>query len=271
MKRDDDCVDRLAKAKRVVIKAGSRVLVQKNGRPDGRRLRSLVKQISKLHAEGVEVVLVTSGAIGAGIAALGLSERPKDLPGIQMAAAIGQLNLMSRYAELFKRERCKVGQVLLTHDDFHERVRTRNARRTIERMLAHGVIPIVNENDVVAVEEIAVDVRKLGDNDVLAALVSGLIGADLLIMLTTADGLREPAGGNRTRRVPYVAKVTRSIHALVRNDVRTLSTGGMGSKLKAVEEATNAGATAVIADGRKPGVIGDIVGGKDVGTYFAGQ
>ena len=141
----------------------------------------------------------------------------------------------------------------------------------VERMLDQGVIPIVNENDVVAVEEIAVDVRKLGDNDVLAALVTGLIGADVLIMLTTADGLREPAGGNRTRRVSYVKKVTRSIHALVRKETRTLSTGGMGSKLKAVDDATQAGATAVIADGRKPGVISDIMSGKNVGTYFEGQ
>lgn len=268
MKRDDEHVETLASAKRIVVKVGSRVLVQKTGRPDARRLRSLVKQIGRLHAAGLEVVLVTSGAIGAGIAALGLTKRPTDLPGIQMAAAVGQLNLMSRYADLFKAERIKVGQVLLTHDDFHSKVHVRNAKRTIERMLAHRVIPIVNENDVVAVEEISVDVKKLGDNDVLASLVANLIRSDVLVMLTTADGLRESQNGNRTRRVSVVPRVSRATYRLVKTAPAGLSTGGMGSKLKAVEEVTKAGAVAVIADGRKAGILSDILAGKDVGTYF---
>jgi glutamate 5-kinase len=173
---------------------------------------------------------------------------------------------MARYDKLFSAERCKVGQVLLTHDDFHHNMRLNNARRTMENLLRNRVIPIVNENDVVADEEIKADVKKLGDNDLLAALVVKLVRADLLIMLTTVDGLRVPCGTGRTRRVRYLESITRQTFRAVEGKGSDLSTGGMATKLKAAHSVAKAGACAVIADGRSPGIVTRIMNGQDVGT-----
>lgn len=257
----------LADARRVVVKVGSRVLVQKTGRPEHRRIRALVKELARLRQRGVEVVLVTSGAIGAGMEALGMPSRPTDVPDLQMAAAVGQCRLMTTYDQLFTARRCKVGQVLLTHDDFGHKIRLTNARRTIENMLRHRVIPIVNENDAVADEEIRADI-KLGDNDFLAALVSRLIRADLLVILSTVDGLRAPGANGKTRRVAYLEKVDRQSLALVTGQKSNLSKGGMGSKLRAAQLATQAGSHVVIADGRKMDNLARVVGGADVGTLI---
>ena len=229
-------------------------------------MQALVKDISWLRNSGRNVVLVSSGAIGAGMEALRMTRRPKDMAQIQMAAAVGQSRLMSRYDDMFRKYRCRVGQVLLTHDDFSRKVRTRNASRTIKSMLDHDVIPIVNENDVVAVEEIQA-VQKLGDNDLLASLVCGLINAKLAIMLTTADGLREPGANGRTRRVKFIEKITRSTFDLVKGSDNEISTGGMASKLKAVDSISKQGCDAVIADGRKAGIIRSIVDGDNVGSF----
>lgn len=256
----------LRDVRRVVIKIGSRALVQKTGRPEHRRIRALVREMAKLRTEGIEVVLVTSGAIGAGMEALGMKSRPTALPDLQMAAAVGQCRLMTTYDKLFAAKRCKVGQVLLTHDDFNHKIRLTNARRTMENMLRHRVIPIVNENDVVADEEIRADI-KLGDNDFLASLVVRMIRADLLILLSTVDGLRSFAGGGRSRRVPYLERVDRKTLALVTGQKGNLSTGGMGSKLRAAQVAAHAGCHVVIADGRKPAMIGRVMRGEDVGTF----
>ncbi|MDA0991368.1 MAG: glutamate 5-kinase, partial [Verrucomicrobia bacterium] len=198
----------LGDVRRLVVKIGSRVLVQRSGRPDVRRMRVLVKQLAKLKNSGHEVVVVTSGAVGAGMQALGMTSRPTAVPDLQMAAAIGQSRLMSRYDDLFAKESCKVGQILLTHDDFSNKIRQTNARRTIENLIRHGVIPIINENDVVADEEIRADMA-LGDNDLLASLVVKMIRADLLVLLTTTDGVREAGLKGRTRRIRYLERVTR--------------------------------------------------------------
>jgi glutamate 5-kinase len=168
---------------------------------------------------------------------------------------------------LFAARRCKVGQVLLTHDDFGHKLRLTNARRTIENMMRHRVIPIVNENDVVADEEIRADI-KLGDNDFLAALVARLVRADLLVILSTVDGLRAPGLNGKTRRVPYLERVDRRSLALVTGQKGNLSTGGMGSKLRAAKLATEAGSQVVIADGRKIGTITRVTRGEDVGTLI---
>lgn len=253
-------------ARRIVIKVGSRVLVQKTGRPEIRRIRSLVAQIARLQAEGHEVVMVTSGAIGTGMEALGMAAKPTALPELQMAAAVGQARLMARYDTLFSRYRIRVGQVLLTHDDFHHTIRLTNAHRTMDTMLRRGVIPIVNENDVVAVEEIQADLKKLGDNDVLASMVTRLLRADLLILLTTADGVLEPLADGRRRRIRYIESINRRILSLVAPKESAISTGGMGSKLVAARAAAQAGVPVVIADGRKAGVIGRVMKGEDVGT-----
>jgi len=258
-------------ARRIVVKIGTRVLVQKTGRPEMRRIRSLVRDVSRLHHSGREVVIVTSGAIGAGMEALGMKERPTRLPELQMAAAVGQSRLMARYDKLFSAERCTVGQVLLTHDDFHHKLRMMNARRTLETLLRRGVIPIVNENDVVADEEIIADVKKLGDNDLLAALLVNLIRADLLIILTTVDGLQAPNSAGQVRRVPCLEAITRSTFRAVCGKGDELSTGGMASKLRAARLVARSGAGVVIADGRKPGVITRVIEGRDVGTLVLGS
>jgi glutamate 5-kinase len=252
-------------ARRIVVKIGSRVLVQKTGRPDKRRMRSLIHEVSAIRAAGHEVVVVTSGAVGAGMEALGMKSRPKTLPEQQMAAAVGQTRLMSQYAEMFGQRGLKVGQVLLTHSDFHHKVRLTNARRTMESLIRHNVIPIINENDVVADEEIRADLA-LGDNDNLASLVVKLIRADLMILLTTVDGLREPGVRGRTRRVRYLESITRKTYALVNGHDSHLSKGGMATKLKAAASAAKGGCSVVIANGRKTGVLSSIMAGEDTGT-----
>jgi len=254
----------LADARRVIVKIGSRVLVQKTGRPDIRRIKGLVIELAKLQRAGYEIVVVTSGAIGAGMEALKMKDRPTTLPDLQMAAAVGQCRLMSRYDSLFAAAGCKIGQVLLTHDDFHHKIRLTNAHRTMERMIRNKVIPIVNENDVVADEEIKADLA-LGDNDLLAALLTKLIRADLLIMLTTVDGVREMRHG-KSHRIRYIESITRNTYALVTGDKSRLSKGGMASKLRAVESVSKAGSSALIADGRDNCILTRIMSGADVGT-----
>lgn len=255
----------VADARRVVVKIGSRVLVQKTGRPDVRRMRELVRQIALLRRGGCEVVVVTSGAVAAGVEGLGMTTRPTSLPELQMAAAVGQTRLMCRYDHLFGRQGVKVGQVLLTHADFQHKVRLTNARRTMETMIRRGVVPIVNENDVVADEEIRADLA-LGDNDLLASLLVRLIRADLLIILSTVDGLREPASSGATRRVRCIESLTPSVFKLVQGGASAMSKGGMLSKLKAAQSATKTGCAAVIANGREDDVVCRIVRGEDVGT-----
>ncbi len=255
----------IPEARRVVIKIGSRVLVQKTGRPDRRRMSSLIADIAAIRKAGHEVAVITSGAVATGMEALGMKTRPSLLPEVQMAAAVGQTRLMSRYDALFAAKGLKVGQVLLTHSDFQHKIRQTNARRTIEALLRHGVVPVINENDVVADEELKADMA-LGDNDFLASLVVKLIRADLLIILTSVDGLREPAGNGRTRRVRYLDAITRKTFALVGASDSTLSKGGMGSKLRAAQAASLAGCSVVIANGLASGTLRSVVAGEDVGT-----
>jgi len=249
----------------VIIKIGSGVLVQRSGRPDVRRMRALATEIAALQAGGHEVVVVSSGAIGAGMEALGMKSRPTALPDLQMAAAVGQTRLMSRYDEIFSKLGYTVGQVLLTHADFQHKIRLSNARRTLENLIRNRVIPIINENDVVANEEIKGGLA-LGDNDYLASLVVKLIRADLLIMLTTVDGVRERDASGRSRRIRYFESITRKTFALVTASESRLSKGGMASKLRAAQSASNAGCSTVIANGRSNGVLTRIMCGEDVGT-----
>lgn len=249
--------------RRVVIKIGSRVLIQSNGRPDLRRMRALVKDIAALHHAGREVVVVSSGAVGAGLQALGWKTRPDNLPDLQMAAAVGQNRLMSRYSALFARESIRIGQVLLTHDDLRDRVRHLNARNTMMNLLRHRIIPVVNENDVVAVDEI-----KFGDNDHLGALVAMLLDADLLILLSTVDGLRRPAANGKTRRVPLIERVSDEFLDLAVGKGSTFSTGGMRSKLQSAGDFVDMGRCAVIANGRKADVLKRILAAEDEGTLI---
>lgn len=254
---------KVSQARRIVVKIGSRVLVQRSGRPDLRRMRELVRQVAALRRAGREVVVVSSGAIGSGMEALGMKRRPTAVPDLQMAAAVGQSRLMAAYDALFGKEGFRIGQVLLTHDDLRHRSRHLNARNTMMNLLRHGIVPIVNENDVVATEEI-----KFGDNDLLAALVSLLVEAEALILLTTVDGFRAPAGTGRTRRVPRLNGVSEKELALAVGKGSELSTGGMASKLQSAGMVAANGIPVVIANGRKAGTITDVAAGRDTGTLI---
>ena len=254
----------MASARRLVVKIGSRVLVQSSGRPDLQRMRELVRQVAALRRAGREVVVVSSGAIGSGMEALGMKHRPTTVPDLQMAAAVGQSRLMAAYDRLFGKEGFCIGQVLLTHDDLRNRTRHLNARNTMMNLLQHRIIPIVNENDVVATEEI-----KFGDNDLLAALVSLLVEAEALLLLTTVDGFRAPAAGGRTRRVPLLREVSDKELALAVGKGSELSTGGMASKLQSAGMVAANGIPVVIANGRARGAILAAADGRDVGTLIA--
>lgn len=246
----------------MIVKMGSRVLVESTGRPHLARIHGLVEEISALHHEGREVIVVSSGAVAAGMEALGMKSRPSTLPDLQMAAAVGQSRLMAQYDEFFGARGIRIGQVLLTHADLKDRVRHLNARNTMMNLMRHRIIPIVNENDVVAVDEI-----KFGDNDMLAALVALLTQAELVVLLSTVNGLREPSGdGGRTRRVAHVPRLSAATLAHVGGKGSELSTGGMASKLGAAQAAADGGIPVVIGDGRKPGTLRAIVSGRDVGT-----
>jgi glutamate 5-kinase len=255
----------LSGAKRIVVKVGSRVLVTDTGKPDLQRIGELVTQMADLKRNGKEVILLSSGAIAAGVDALGLSVRPTHLPELQMAAAVGQVRLMTEYDRFFSEHRCKIGQVLLTHDDLRNRTRHLNARNTMLTLLEKGIIPIVNENDVVSVDEI-----RFGDNDVLAALVSILIEADALLLISTTDGLRESIADPKSARIPYLPEVTEEALKLVSDSRSEFSLGGMASKLQSAQIAADVGVRVVIADGRRANVIPEIMAGADVGTLIGG-
>lgn len=250
-------------ARRVIVKIGSRVLVQKTGRPDRRRMRELVRQVAALHQAGREVVVVSSGAIGSGLEALGWRKRPTTLKLLQMAAAVGQSRLMAAYDELFAEHDIRIGQILLTHEDLRHRTRHLNAQETMLTLLAHRVIPIVNENDVVAIDEI-----KFGDNDLLAALTALLVQADALVLLTTVDGFRAPTAGGRTRRVPVLEGVSEKEFSLALGKGSQLSTGGMASKLQSAGMVAENGIPVVIANGRADGVLERVLAGADTGTLI---
>lgn len=258
----------LPESRRIVVKVGTRVIAQKTGKPDMARIRALVAQVATLHRSGYQVAIVSSGAIGAGMAALGIKSRPKEVPDLQMCAAVGQAHLMAIYEECFKASRIRIGQVLLTHDDFESRIRHNNARRTMEHLLRAGVVPIINENDVVADEEVKAYLS-LGDNDYLAALVVKLIRADLLVILSTVDGLLRTDGRTR-RRMRCIEKFTKEVFALVNPSKGSLSKGGMDSKLRSAQIAAKAGCTVVIANGRKSGSLARVVSGADEGTLILG-
>lgn len=256
----------LAKAKRIVVKVGSALLTSKDrAGVEGRMVLSLVTQLAQQRAEGREVLFVTSGAVALGLAPMGLTERPTDLASLQACAACGQVRLMSHYAEAFGMCRIPVGQVLLTHADLADRRRYLNARRAVGAMLERGVLPIFNENDTVASDEI-----KLGDNDTLGAEIVGLVDADLLLILTDQKGLynKDPRSNPDAVRVGFVPAITDEIRAMA-GGTSGLGTGGMGTKVRAASVAASHGAFTIIAPGREQDVVARILAGEDVGTLFA--
>lgn len=251
------------KPRRIVIKLGTGLLTRPDGAAlDAAQFERLCAEIAALVADGAECLVVSSGAVGAGMMVLGLTERSGDIPTKQACAAIGQSRLMRQYETHFAAHGLSVAQLLLTHGDLDSRARHANARNTLNRLLQHrGIVPIINENDSVAIEEL-----RFGDNDRLSAEVAMLAGADLLIILTNAAGLTQDGEG-RGDPIPTVENVDDVMH-LASEHRGPLSTGGMGSKLQAVKLAVDAGIPTVIAHGRTAGLLGRIVAGESVGTRF---
>ncbi len=255
----------LPKVKRLVVKVGSG-LISAPGQgllPD--RIGALADELAALAKDGREVVVVSSGAIASGMARLGLTQRPRSIPEKQAAAAVGQSALMWHYEQAFARHGIRVAQVLVTQEDISARPRYLNARNTLQVLLRFRVVPVVNENDTVAVEEI-----KVGDNDNLAALVAHLVDADLLVILTDVDGLYtgDPRVDPEARRLETVDAVTEEIERLVWDADGQVSVGGMSTKLEAARKVTSSGIPMVIASGRVPGTLRRVLRGEPLGTYF---
>jgi glutamate 5-kinase len=254
--------------RRIVIKVGTSTLTGGNGHgPDRVYINNLAAQIAAQRAAGRQVVLVTSGAIRAGMGRLGIAEKPRTIPEKQAAASVGQSVLMTLYSDIFANYGIPVGQVLLTRDDLRHRTRYVNARNTFEALLAAGALPIVNENDTVATEEI-----RVGDNDSLAALVTSLIDADALLLLSDVTGLydKNPSIAPDAKLLEHVAALDANVRAMAGGAGTPGGTGGMRTKLVAAEIATSSGAAMYIANGRRPNVVADCLARTPgVGTYFA--
>lgn len=244
---------------RIVLKFGSGILATPCGTNlDQRQFARLTKEVAGLVAAGHEVLVVSSAAVAAGLGALGLTERPEELAARQACAAVGQGRLMATYTEHFAKHDLPVAQILLTHGDLDSRIAYANVRNTVSRLLASRVVPIINENDTVAVEEL-----RFGDNDRLSAEVAILAEAQLLVLLTSVDGLLDAKG----RTIPRVDNLE-EVQKFVRDEKGRLSVGGMSSKLQAVRAAVEAGIPTIIASGRKPGALVRAAQGKPSGTYF---
>lgn len=258
-----------ASYRRIVVKLGTNVLTAGTDRLDLEVMASLVGQIARLHQEGKEVVVVSSGAIAAGRHRLGLKRDRKDIPFRQVLAAVGQSRLMEAYDQLFGWHDITVAQTLLTKADLADRVGYLNARNTLLALLELRVISIVNENDVVAVDEI--EAAKFGDNDNLSAMVANLIDADLLVLLTDTAGLytADPARDPRAQLIPRVEVIDAAIEALAGHARDDRSTGGMATKVQAAKLATASGVAVVIADGREREVLPRLVAGEPLGTLFS--
>ena len=255
----------VARSHTVVIKVGTNVLADTAGRLDRHRIQSLADQIHRVREGGRKVVLVTSGAIGAGVGKLGLGKRPADLPQLQACAAVGQSALMQLYQESLAPHGVHTAQILLTAGDFDSRARYLNVRNTIRTLFEYGALPIINENDTVSVAEI-----KFGDNDHLAAMVTNLLRAPLLVLLTNVNGLYsdDPGTDPDAQLLATVPNIDRSVTELAANTQSALGTGGMRSKLRAARLATAAGESVIMANGSHDGILDRIFAAEPVGTLF---
>ena len=250
---------------RLVVKIGTSTLAHPTGHMNIRRVEELCKVISDIKNAGNEVIVVSSGAIGMGVGKLGLRERPSDIPTKQAAAAVGQCELMYTYDTLFGRYNHTGAQLLITGDDVANDVRHSNFRNTLNRLLELGVIPVINENDTVATDEIVI-----GDNDTLAAFVSESVDADKLILLSDIDGLytADPHTHPEAQLIRIANKVDDAMYALAGGSSCQLGTGGMVTKLRAAEICLACGCSMIITNGNKPENLYDIVDGKSIGTTF---
>ncbi|MFL0194924.1 glutamate 5-kinase [Clostridium sp. WILCCON 0269] len=256
----------LLNAKKIVIKVGTSTLINEDGVVNFYRIRQIVKEMCRLQDQGKNMVLVTSGAIGVGVLKMGLDRKPKNICEKQAAAAIGQGVLLRIYEKEFAAYRKIIAQLLLTKNDLDDTEKCTHAKNTFNELLKRGVIPIINENDAVAVEEI-----KFGDNDTLSALIAKTIGADLLILLSDIDGLysSDPRIDKDAKMISYVDSITEDIENCSGDSMGELGTGGMCTKIKAAKIAVSSGVSMIIANGSQDNVIEDIVSCKKIGTLFA--
>jgi glutamate 5-kinase len=258
-----------ASAHTIVVKVGTRVLTHENGTLNEERIERLAEEIHTISAAGRRVVLVSSGAVGAGVSLLGLKSRPADLARLQAVAAIGQPHLIEAYDRTLAKHGRRAAQVLLTLEDVDDRARYLNVRNTILSILEFGAVPIVNENDTVTVAELE---TTFGDNDRLAAMVTNLIRAPLLVILSDIEGLYDGDPSLKTSKlVATVEKIDEKVLAYVRDRKTGLSKGGMASKLEAARMVTTAGENVIIASGRQLDVLSQVVAGQAVGTLFLAQ
>ena len=256
--------DYLRKAKRVVIKIGSGVLTGADGL-NMSVIEELATEICALREKCIEVILVSSGAIASGMRKIGMKSRPKSVSQQQAMAALGQSSLIMAYEDVFSRQGHKVAQVLLTRDDLTHRRRYLNARNALLTLLSWNVVPIINENDTVVVDEI-----KFGDNDNLSAMVTNLVDAQLLVNLTNIDGLfdKDPRNDQDARLITRVEKIDRTVSKYAGSIPGFLGTGGMASKIRAARKVALRGVPTIIANGLKPGILGKIFRGEEEGTFF---
>jgi glutamate 5-kinase len=259
----------IAAAHTVVVKVGTRVLTQADGMLNHARIAQLAEEIHAISAGGRRVVLVSSGAVGAGLSLLGLKSRPTDLARLQAVAAVGQTHLIQAYDQTFAKHGRRAAQVLLTLEDVDDRARYLNVRNTLLSILEFGAVPVVNENDTVSVDELK---TTFGDNDRLAAMVTNLIRAPLMIVLSDIEGLYDGDPALKTSQlVPTVERIDEQVLAYVRDRKTGLSKGGMASKLEAARIVTTAGENMIIASGRRTDVLQRIIAGEPVGTLFLAQ
>lgn len=258
-------MNHLKQAKRIVFKVGTSTLTYPTGKVNLRRISAIAEILSDLSNAGLDIVLVSSGAIGVGVGKLGLPEKPADIPSRQAIACVGQCELMFIYDKFFSEYGKVIGQLLMTKGDVDNEERRGNLINAFDRMFAYGVIPIINENDSVAVDEIA-----YGDNDNLSAIVAKLVHADALVILTDTDGLftGNPQTDDNASLIPVVSEITPEIESLAGGAVTSRGTGGMVTKIHAAKMSTSAGINTVIINGSTPQDIYKLIDGRSVGTFF---
>lgn len=260
----------ISEKKRIVIKLGTSTLAHKTGKLNIRRMTNLVRVISDLHNSGREIIMVSSGAVGLGTGKLGLSAKPKDTKMKQAVAAVGQCELMHVYDDMFEKYSVTVAQILLTKTIINNPSHCDNFKNTIETLVGMGVIPIVNENDTIAIDELELEI---GENDSLSALVAELSGADLLLILSDIDGLYDcdPRTNPEAQPIHVVEEITPEIEAVAGGAGTNLGTGGMSTKINAAKIAGEAGIDMVIMNGKNPELLYDLFEDKDIGTIFLGH
>ncbi|MBQ8349599.1 MAG: glutamate 5-kinase [Ruminococcus sp.] len=257
----------ISEKKRIVIKLGTSTLAHKTGKLNIRRMNNLVRVISDLHNSGKEIIMVSSGAVGLGAGKLGLAKRPREMRFKQAVAAIGQCELMHVYDDMFAKYSVTVAQILLTKTIINNPNHCENFKNTVESLVEMGVIPIVNENDAIAIDELELEI---GENDSLSALVAGLSGADLLLILSDIDGLYDddPRTNPDAKPITVVEEITPEIESVAGGAGTNLGTGGMSTKINAAKIAVEAGIDMVIMNGSNPELLYDLFENKEIGTIF---